>query len=69
MFGVFDDAVKSAVNVVGDTWDAMLGDGEGPTRSDVAKLISSGMEIAAVAAALGVGEDVVQSLLEEPRHD
>lgn len=63
MFGSFlnpfkavDNALKVAIDIV------TL---EGPSRQSVAKLISDGLEIAAIAAAFGVAEDVIAELANQ----
>lgn len=60
MFGLFTDAVENALGV----GDSLLS-GELPTKRQVAKLVDAGLSLYAASQLLGVGEDVLQKILEE----
>lgn len=60
MFNFLTDAVENALNVTG----AVLS-GEDISSRQVARLISDGMSIAAIAAMFGVGADVIQKMIDE----
>lgn len=59
MFNLLTDSVENAIDVA----DMMIG-GE-IDKYKIAKLVSDGVEIAVIAYALGVTEDVVLKILEE----
>lgn len=54
------DSVENAIDVATDA--ACL---ETPQRRQVARLLADGLEIAAVAAATGIAEDVIAQLAED----
>lgn len=60
VFGFFTDAIENALDV---TFDIVTG--EIPSKRKVAKLIDAGLTVAAIAAAFGVGEEVITSLIED----
>ena len=65
MFGFFTEGIKAGLDVATDSLDLAFGDGEGPSKEDVAKLADAGFNIGAMAVAFGVGEDVIARLLKE----
>jgi hypothetical protein len=60
VFGFFTDAIENALDVVGDIMT-----GEIPTKRKVAKLLDAGLTVAMIAAAFGVGEEVIAGLIED----
>ena len=62
VFGFLTDAIDNALDVAGD-----LLTGEVPTRRKVAKLIDAGLTVAAIAAAFGVGEEVITALMGDDK--
>lgn len=65
MFGIISDFVEATVDTVADTVDYALGEGEGPTRANVKKMVSSGLSIYVIALAFGVGVDIIEDLIED----
>lgn len=59
-FGIFIDPIDSGINLL-----SAIASGEEICREDVVKLLDAGMTIAAIAAGVGVGVDVIESLLED----
>ena len=64
-FGFFTDAIETALDVTTESFDWMFGQGEGPSRHNVAKLISAGLTVAAIAQGFGVAESVIEKLIEQ----
>jgi len=62
MFGFLTDPIENAIDVSTETLGMALG-GDGPNKRKIAKLVSDGVEIYAVAQMFGVGEDVILSVL------
>ena len=63
MFKILTDMVDNALSVVtGPLF------GEIPTQRQVAKLISDGLSVAAIAASFGVAEDVISSMIDGEHH-
>lgn len=58
MFGFLTDAVENAFDVV----DSVLS-GEDVTKRQVARLVSDGVSIAAIASATGLAVDVVERMI------
>jgi hypothetical protein len=59
MFNIFTDAIENALAVVGDVIT-----GEDVSARQVARLISDGMTIAAVASATGLAVKVIEKMIE-----
>lgn len=64
MFNIFTDAIEAGLSVASDTFDVMIGEGEGPTRRNVAQLLDAGLTVAAIAQGFGVAESVIEELAE-----
>ena len=65
MFDLLTKPIEAALNVAGDTFNMLIGEGDGPSRENVAELISAGLTVAAIAHGFGVAEDVIYSLIEK----
>lgn len=59
MFKMFTDAIDNTLSVVGGVLT-----GELPTQRQVAKMISDGMTVAAIASATGFATDVIEKILD-----
>lgn len=64
MFGFITDTIESAVNVVADTGLFLIGEGDGPSRRDVAQALAGGLSVYAVAEMFNVAESAVQAIAE-----
>lgn len=62
MFSFIEDAIENTLSVAGGTFDLMLGE-SGPTKKQVAKLISDGLTVVAIAKGFGLAESVIEKLL------
>lgn len=62
MFKFITDTAQSLVDVTCDSVDYVMGDGDGPSRNDVANLLAAGMTVAAVAAVTGLAVDVIEEI-------
>lgn len=60
MFGFITDAVENALDVAGG-----LLSGEDITKRQVARLISDGLSVAAIASATGLAVDVIEKLVDD----
>lgn len=60
IFNLIEDAITNALDI-GES----LIDGDGPSKRQVAKLISDGLTVAAIASATGLAIDVIQKMMEE----
>lgn len=60
ILGFIEDAIENVLDCADDILD-----GEMPSKRNVAKLISDGLTVAAVASAYGVAEDVIEKILED----
>lgn len=60
MFNFITDAVENALDVA----DSFLS-GEDITKRQVAKLVSDGLSVAAIASATGLAVDVIEKLLDD----
>ena len=60
MFGLLTDAIENALTVAGSVMT-----GEDVSARQVARLISDGMTIAAVASATGLAVEVIEQMLED----
>lgn len=58
MFDFITDAVKNALDVA----DAVLS-GEDVTKRQIARLVSDGLSVAAIASATGVAVEVVEKMI------
>lgn len=65
MFSFITDTAQAAVDLTCDTAEALIGEGDGPKRSDVAQLLAAGMTVGAIAIAFNVTEDVVENLIQD----
>ena len=65
MFGLFTSAIKAALDVTTDTFNMMIGEGDGPSAENVAELVDAGLTVAAIAHGFGVGEEVIQALIDD----
>lgn len=59
MFNFLTDAIENALGVA----DAVLS-GEDVTKRQIAKLVSDGLSIAAIASATGLAVEVVEKIVE-----
>ncbi len=59
MFNLLTDAIENAFDVVEDLFEGNL------SKRKVAKLISDGLTVGAIAHGFGVAEDVIEALLEK----
>ena len=65
MFGFLTDGIKAGLNVASDSFGLMVGEGDGPSKDDIAEALDAGLTIGGIAAAFGVGEDVIARILED----
>lgn len=59
MFDFIENAIVNAMDVVEDLFEGDL------SKRKVAKLISDGLTVGAIAHGFGVAEDVIESVLED----
>ena len=60
VFGYLTDSIENVLDVV----DGVM-DGEAPTKRQVAKLIDSGLSVAAIAVTFGVAESVITDMMDD----
>jgi hypothetical protein len=60
MFGMFDDVINAAIDVITDVFSL-----EAPKRADIVRLADAGLTIAVIASAVGVTESVVRQVLAD----
>lgn len=60
MFNFLTDAIENTLNVAGSVLS-----GEDVSTRQVARMLSDGMTIAAIATTLGVGIDVIQDMIDD----